>query len=119
MEESQRPAEDEFIESEAQHGWSREVALRKRWGRVARHKVLRQIFELLSQQPDRQMYLTEIAKALEVKIQWVRWEIQHFKSTSVVEVERRGQRTYYKLRPGMAEQYQQWLASQQPDEPEA
>lgn len=115
----QQPANDEFIASGAQYGWSREIALRKRWRRVGSRKVLRQIFELLSQQPNRWMYQAEIARALAVQREWVHQEIHHFEWAGVVEVEHRGNRTYYKLRPGMAEQFQQWLASQQSsDEPQ-
>jgi len=114
----QRPAGNEILEAAARHGWSQEEVLIRRWGKVARHKVLAQILELLGQQPDRWMYQAEIARALENKEERVYQEIQHFKWSGVVDVERRGQRTYYKLSPGMADQYQQWLASQQPAGPQ-
>lgn len=112
-----QPSADGLLAAAARHSWPQEEVLRRRWSRVTSHKVLRQIFELLSQQSDRQMYIAEIARALEKQSTWVSREIQHFKWAGVVEEEHRGQRTYYKLRPGMTEQYQQWLTMQRPDKP--
>src|SRR5258707_287440 len=91
--------------------------------------ILHQIFELLSQQADHQMYLAEIARTLGKDRALVSREIRHLEWTGVVEVEkregrvfrhteRRGRRVYYRLRPGMAEQYQEWLSSPKPDEPQ-
>jgi biotin operon repressor len=114
MEDNQQESSDDgLLAAAALRGWSQEQVLVWRWERVTRHKVLRQILDLLSQQPDRWMYQAEIARALKVQREWVHREMQHFKWAGVVEVEHRGSRTYYKLQPGMTEQYQQWLASQQ------
>lgn len=119
MEENQQePSDDGLLAAAALRGWSQEQVMIWRWRRVTRHKVLRQILELFGQQPDRWMYQAEIARTLKVEREWVHREMQHFKWAGVVEVEHRGKYTYYKLRPGMTEQYQQWLASQQPDEQE-
>ena len=116
---SQPPEEDWFIALAAREGWSQNEISQRRWDRTTRHVVLREVIEQLSLQPDRQMYIAEIARAINRQDTWVRREIQAFKWAKVFEEERRDQRVYYKLRPGMAEQYQQWLTSQQsPDEPQ-
>lgn len=114
-----QPTDDEdFLASFTPPGSTREFALGRRWGSFATRTVRRQIFELLSQHPDHQMFLAEIARALEKDSEWICQEIRHFVWTRIVEVERRSTRTYYRLRPGMIAQYQQWLDSQKSNEPE-
>ncbi len=110
MDNQPQPTDDnESFESFAPR-LSREAALRRRWGKLATRTILHQIFELLSQQADHQMYLAEIARTLGKDRALVSREIRHLEWTGVVEVEkregrvfrhteRRGRRVYYRLRP--------------------
>jgi predicted ArsR family transcriptional regulator len=105
---------DKYIESlMAQFGWSREVALRWRWRGLLTHNMRCKIFELLSKEPGREMYLAEIAQALDKNNERVRQEIVYLVQKRIADKEYRGQYTYYRLRLGMAEQYLQWLQAQQ------
>lgn len=109
----QQTGGDEYIESlAAQPGWSWEKALRWRWRGLLTHTTRRKIFELLGKEPERDLYIAEIAQALSRSHQRIRLEIAYFEQEHIADKERRGHRMYYRLRPGMAEQYQQWLASQ-------
>lgn len=119
MEDSQPPTADgdEYIESlAAQPGWSREKALRWRWRGLLTHTTRRKIFELLGKEPGCELYIAEIAQALSRSHQRIRLEIAYFEQEHIADKERRGHRIYYRLRPGMVEQYQQWLALQQSDD---
>jgi predicted ArsR family transcriptional regulator len=109
---------DEYIESlAARPGWSQEKALGWRWRGLLTHTTRRKIFELLSKEPGRELYLAEIAQALDKGNERIRQEIVYLVQRGIADKERRGHRTYYRLRPGMAEQYWQWLEAQQPEKP--
>lgn len=115
MEDNQlQPADNDDLTSFIPPGSTREFALAKRWRKVAKHATLQQILQVLGKEPGSELYLAEIARTLAKPAQYIRQEIRHLVRTKVVEVEKRSTRTYYRLRPGMAEQYQQWLESQKP-----
>ncbi len=113
-----QPTDDDSLERLAAE-WSttREQVLRSRWRFLRERPATTKLFHLLRQRGE--MYKTEIATALGVTPPAVDHAMSTLKRWKTVEIEQRGSRTYYRLRPGMAEQYQQWLASLQPDEPEA
>lgn len=56
------------------------------------------------------MYRAEIARTLAVTNSAIQQSILPLVRRKIVEPERRGQHTYYQLRPGMVEQYEEWLA---------
>jgi DNA-binding transcriptional ArsR family regulator len=97
-------------------GVTREQILRQRWRFLRKRPATTKLFHLLRQRGE--MYKTEIATALGVTPPAVDHAISTLKRWKTVDIEQRGSRTYFRLRPGMAEQYQQWLASQQSEEAE-
>lgn len=113
MEDNQpQPTSDDSLEAlAAEWGVTREQILRQRWRFLRERPATTKLFHLLKQRGE--MYKTEIATVLGVTPPAVDHAMRPLKRWKTVEIERRGSYTYYQLRPGMVEQYHQWLASQQ------
>lgn len=109
-----QPIDDSLETLAAEWGVTREQILCQRWRFLRKRPATTKLFHLLRQRGE--MYKTEIATALGVTPPAVDHAMRTLKRWKTVEIEQRGSRTYYRLRPGMVEQYQQWLASQQPDD---
>lgn len=118
MEDNQpEPINDDSLEAlAASWGITKERVLLWRWRFLLERPATTKLFHLLRQHGE--MYKGEIAKALVITSPAVDHAMTPLKRWEIVEIERRGSYMYYRLRSGMTEQYQQWLASQQSDEPE-
>lgn len=116
MEDSRQPPTDDGV-SFTLPGTPREEVLRRRWGMFfVTRKTPRQIYELLKERGE--MSKTAIAEALGKSKPYIHQEARNLKRVEIIDVVRRSRQTYYRLRPGMVEQYEAWLASQQSDKPE-
>jgi transcription initiation factor IIE alpha subunit len=116
MEDNQpQPTSDESLEALAAKrslkGLTREQALHRRWKFLLKHPATTKIFHLLQQRGE--MYKSEIAKALAVRPSAVDHAMTSLTRREIIEIEQRGSRVYYRIRPGMVEQYQQWLEVRQ------
>lgn len=87
---------------------SMEEALNRRWKKLETRPMSRLIFKMLQEQGE--IYISEIARATGRTTSRIRQASHHLRWARIIETEQRGSLTYYRLRPGMVEQYQQWLA---------
>lgn len=77
------------------------------------------IFELL--QARGEMYQEEIARSLKTTVAFVKKGAATLEEIGIIDQEQKQVsfgKLFYRLRPNATERYQQWLASQQPDEPQ-
>lgn len=116
MEDNQpQPTNDDSLEALADKRrltvLTREQALHRRWKFLLKHPANTKIFHLLQQRGE--MYKTEIATVLGVTPPAVDHAMRPLKRREIIEIEQRGSRVYYRIQPGMVEQYQQWLEVRQ------